>query len=343
MPLKLVLVLAGMILLSAALSGHGARSQSAAPALSLMPMPAEIVPDAGTFRLTADFRVGFLSDAGPRARGAAARFLGRLAGRTGLFLSQDPFAGLGWNEGTSLFIKYGRPGRLEPNEDESYLLLVGSTRIVLDAPTDLGVLRGLETLLQLLASDEQGFAFPCLQVSDRPRFPWRGLLIDAGRHFMPVDVIKRNLDGMAAVKLNVLHWHLSEDQGFRVESQGLPEAPRAGLRRPLLHAGPDPRRHRLRRRSAASASCPSSTSRATRRAGSSATRSSPSAPGPYAIERTLGRLRSRLRPDRRARLQLPRRVLRRDGGALSRPLPAHRRRRERTASSGTRTRRSRRS
>lgn len=223
MPLKLLLPLAGLILLSAAFIPHGPRPQSGAPALVLMPMPADVALDEGVFRVNADFRIGALMEATPRVHKAAARFLARLAGRTGLFLAQDPFARLEWTEGTSLFIKCGREGRLEPNEDESYLLFVGSTRIVLDAPTDLGILRGLETLLQCLVTDDKGFVFPCLQISDRPRFTWRGLLIDAGRHFMPVDVIKRNLDGMAAVKMNVLHWHLSEDQGFRIESKAFPK------------------------------------------------------------------------------------------------------------------------
>jgi hexosaminidase len=59
-------------------------------------------------------------------------------------------------------------------------------------------------------------------IDDQPRFPWRGLMIDVGRHFMPVPVIERNLDGMEAVKLNVFHWHLSENQGFRAESKKFP-------------------------------------------------------------------------------------------------------------------------
>jgi hexosaminidase len=64
---------------------------------------------------------------------------------------------------------------------------------------------------------------PGLKIQDQPRFPWRGLLIDVGRHYEPLDVLKRNLDAMAAVKLNVFHWHLTEDQGFRVESKKLPK------------------------------------------------------------------------------------------------------------------------
>ncbi|MBA2133255.1 family 20 glycosylhydrolase [Capillibacterium thermochitinicola] len=65
-------------------------------------------------------------------------------------------------------------------------------------------------------------------MADQPRFPWRGLLIDCARHFQPVNVIKRNLDGMAAVKLNVLHWHLTDDQGFRVESKVFPRLHQEG-------------------------------------------------------------------------------------------------------------------
>jgi hexosaminidase len=84
-------------------------------------------------------------------------------------------------------------------------------------------MHAMETLLQLLSADEEGYYFPEIEINDKPRFPWRGLLIDACRHWMPVDVIKRNLDGMAAVKMNLLHWHLSEDQGFRVESKVYPK------------------------------------------------------------------------------------------------------------------------
>jgi hexosaminidase len=94
--------------------------------------------------------------------------------------------------------------------------------IALSANTSFGVLRGLATLRQLLTADRKAYYFPETEIGDIPRFAWRGLLIDAVRHFQPVPVIKRNLDAMAAVKLNVLHWHLSDDQGFRVESKVLP-------------------------------------------------------------------------------------------------------------------------
>ena len=113
-------------------------------------------------------------------------------------------------------------------EDESYTLEVNERQAVLRAATVVGALRGLETFLQLLEGDRGGFYVPAVTIDDRPRFRWRGLLVDIGRHFEPMEVLKRNLDAMAAVKLNVLHWHLTEDQGFRIESKKFPKLHRLG-------------------------------------------------------------------------------------------------------------------
>src|SRR5437764_8406591 len=113
-------------------------------------------------------------------------------------------------------------------EDEAYTLKVDSARAELHARTTLGAMRGLQTILQLVEITPQGFAVPAVTIEDKPRFAWRGLMIDSGRHFMPLDVIRRNLDAMAAVKLNVFHWHLSENQGFRVESKKFPKLQQLG-------------------------------------------------------------------------------------------------------------------
>jgi hexosaminidase len=86
----------------------------------------------------------------------------------------------------------------------------------------------METFLQLVALDSQGFGAPAVRIMDRPRFRWRGLLIDVARHWMPEEVMKRNLDAMAAVKLNVLHLHLADDQGFRIESRKFPKLQEMG-------------------------------------------------------------------------------------------------------------------
>lgn len=195
---------------------------------ALMPLPAKLEWKTGVFRLDEKFYVGGEAKADSRAFKAVSRFMHRLAGRTGMFFEQDFLAEQKINDLTRFFYKFERPGQLVPGEDESYLLEVFPEKIELQAKTDLGILRGLETLLQLLSADSQGYYFPCVRIEDKPRFTWRGLLIDSCRHFMPVEVIKRNLLAMATVKLNVLHWHLSEDQGFRVESKTFPKLPRLG-------------------------------------------------------------------------------------------------------------------
>jgi hexosaminidase len=114
------------------------------------------------------------------------------------------------------------------SEDESYELVISESGAKLTAPNPLGVLHGLQTFLQLVETTTNGFAVPVVTIKDRPRFAWRGLLIDVGRHFIPLDVLKRNLDGMAGVKMNVLHWHLYDNEGFRVESKRFPKLQEAG-------------------------------------------------------------------------------------------------------------------
>jgi hexosaminidase len=92
----------------------------------------------------------------------------------------------------------------------------------ISAATVSGALRGMETFAQWIDLGRDGFQAAAVHIDDSPRFPWRGLMLDVSRHWMPVDVVLRNLDAMAAVKLNVFHWHLSDDQGFRVESRRFP-------------------------------------------------------------------------------------------------------------------------
>src|SRR5262249_38700650 len=108
-------------------------------------------------------------------------------------------------------------------DDESYALEISDKQATLKAATAVGALHGLETILQLLESGADGPYLPLVKIQDKPRFRWRGLLFDSSRHFQPLEVIKRNLDGMAAVKLNVFHWHLTDDQGFRIESKKYPK------------------------------------------------------------------------------------------------------------------------
>lgn len=191
--------------------------------LNLMPVPAEIELTGGKFRLDETFTMSVRGECGERLYAAATRTLRRLGGRTGLFFSQDYITEDTTNIDTAFIAKVNREGKVVLNEDESYRLVITEDKIELNAETDIGAIRGFETFLQLLSVDKNGYYFPTVEVNDYPRFPWRGLLIDVSRHFMPVEVIKRNLDGMAAVKMNVLHWHLTDDQGFRIECKTFPK------------------------------------------------------------------------------------------------------------------------
>ena len=190
-------------------------------ALNLMPVPASVTETAGKLRLEKTFSVSLREKEGARLEASATRFLRRLDGRVGMFFS-NPVPQQN-NPRATLIIETERPGRLQLGEDESYSLTVQDHQIKLSAPTDLGAMHGLETLLQLLSADEQGYYFPAVRIHDQPRFPWRGLMLDVARHFLPMDVIKHNIDGMAAVKLNVLHLHLTDNQGFRIESKVFPK------------------------------------------------------------------------------------------------------------------------
>ena len=193
----------------------------------LMPVPAAIQFLRGRLKIDASFTVAMDGHTDARLEAGIYRAVRRLEGRTGFEFSRVPATD---SQTATLLIQCKGPGSPVPSvkEDESYSLDVSDKQAVLKAATEVGALRGIETFLQLLEGDRQGYFIPSVRIQDKPRFPWRGLLIDAGRHFEPVEVIKRNLDGMAAVKLNVLHWHLTEDQGFRIESKRYPRLHQMG-------------------------------------------------------------------------------------------------------------------
>ncbi|MFL2582078.1 MAG: beta-N-acetylhexosaminidase [Flavobacteriales bacterium] len=107
--------------------------------------------------------------------------------------------------------------------NESYAISITSNKVIITAENNIGAYRALETLLQLITTSENGPFFNNCSIVDEPRFKWRGLLIDVCRHWIPPHIIKRNIDAMAAVKMNVLHLHLTEDQGFRIESKKFPK------------------------------------------------------------------------------------------------------------------------
>jgi hexosaminidase len=184
-----------------------------------MPLPAQIQRNAGSFLVDGSFGVALEGYTEPRLDRAKQRFLKTLTRETGI-----PLWRIAAQNKPHFFIKTAAPSQpvQQLGEDESYHLQIAPSEVHLEAATPLGVLRGLQTFLQLVAVTPDGFSVPAMTIDDKPRFPWRGLMIDSGRHFMPLEVIKRNLDGMEAIKMNVFHWHLTDDQGFRAESKKYP-------------------------------------------------------------------------------------------------------------------------
>ena len=191
--------------------------------LNLMPWPQNINLTTGNFALNKNFKINITGNPNPRIFARASQFMRRLDGRTGLFIEQGFVNGLNQVPNAELQINCVQNGKIGINQDESYTLEIKSDKILINATSDLGAMHALETLLQLLHNNSTSYYFPTVTISDFPRFTWRGLMIDVARHFQPIDVIKRNLDAMAAMKMNVFHWHLTDDQGWRIEIKKHPK------------------------------------------------------------------------------------------------------------------------
>jgi hexosaminidase len=193
---------------------------------ALMPMPVRVEAAPGSFAINANFVVETVGGANARLAPAVRAFLARVSRQTGVLYAPVPPAPA---DARRLVIDCaGAPDYPSLGEDESYTLDVSGTDAHIRAATAEGAIHGLATLAQLIQPGPDGFQVAGVHIEDRPRFPWRGLMLDVCRHWMPVEVVKRNLDAMAAVKLNVLHWHLSEDEGFRVESKRFPRLQQMG-------------------------------------------------------------------------------------------------------------------
>ena len=197
-----------------------------AAAAALMPLPVTVQTAPGQFPIDSNFVVETVGAGGARLAPAVEAFLARISRQTGVVYSPLPPAPA---DARRLVIDCaGGPEYPALGEDESYTLDVSAAGARIHAATAEGAIHGLATLAQLIEPGPNGFQLSGIHIEDHPRFPWRGLMLDVCRHWMPSDVVKRNLDAMAAVKLNVLHWHLSEDQAFRVESKRYPRLQQMG-------------------------------------------------------------------------------------------------------------------
>jgi len=207
--------------------------------IALMPLPSSVQRADGALTVTpanglSNFSVAvqpFLNDA--RLGAAVQRMLVRLDRTCGgdIVRSQSkPTGGRATLDIATLDIQVASSGGAVQgvDEDESYSLKVTSEHATLAAATDVGAMHGMETLLQLATNRNGACVLQAITIEDKPRFRWRGFMLDVSRHFEPVPVVERQLDGMAVAKLNVFHWHLSDDQGFRAESKKFPKLTSVG-------------------------------------------------------------------------------------------------------------------
>ncbi|MCP4882319.1 MAG: family 20 glycosylhydrolase [Flavobacteriales bacterium] len=191
-----------------------------------MPWPQQMKANESDFKITEEFIVFIHGEENEYGRisKAAVRFIRYMTDKTGVFVINGFPNPKGIDaSAASLHIYFDNEVEVAMGIDESYNLQVTDNVIEIRAKTDVGAMHGLSSLLQLIEIKNGSYAFAGVEINDEPRFVWRGLMMDVARHFMPIDVVKRNIDAMALVKLNVFHWHLSDDQGFRVETKTLPE------------------------------------------------------------------------------------------------------------------------
>lgn len=198
--------------------------------LSIVPEPAELVKEKGSFLLDAKtIVVAENNDAG--LRHLAETFTGWLLPATGFQLkiadhAVTPVKSIELSLNASL---------KDIKTEEGYMLKVSSNRIHLSAAKPAGIFYGLQTLRQLLppaieyqSKQSAVWEIPAVKITDYPRFGWRGLLLDVSRHFFTKEFVKKYIDEMARYKFNILHLHLTDDQGWRIQIKSFPELTKTG-------------------------------------------------------------------------------------------------------------------
>lgn len=190
--------------------GGFAKSQT----ISIIPKPMSLISHPGNFIITESTNLEF--DPTNKKLVQIARFIKDN-------LNEYYHINLDTNSGNKKSIKL----QINPSLDlgtEGYSMTVNSDGVLISAPAPNGIFYGAQTLKQLLpANPANELSVPFVEIKDQPRFKWRGMMLDVGRHFYPVFYIKKLLDNMAMFKLNTFHWHLTEDQGWRIEIKKYPK------------------------------------------------------------------------------------------------------------------------
>ena len=201
---------------------------------SLIPAPAELRTGEGAFAVNADTKLAASGEAATRVAQQFAAYL-QSAGGPALATTQEE------GKGTIRFVLEAAPaGTKNP---EAYTLDVTPDGVTVKAQDERGLFYGAVTLWQLVTQGDKGrVTLPALHIEDAPRFGWRGFMLDPARHFQQVEDVKKIIDAMALHKLNTLHWHLTDDQGWRIEIKQYPKLTEiGGCRIPAGDGGKDPK------------------------------------------------------------------------------------------------------
>lgn len=195
----------------------------------VIPAPETLIPKPGEFTISGKTSIQVESDDSGFAE-AAGIFIDRIRSAAGI----DLYKGSG--KGGRIVLR-----KVEGLENEEYKVIISSKEVLLEATTSTGAFYALQTVLQLLPPEiySQNKVFgvrwsaPCCEISDRPAFAYRGMMLDCGRYYYPKEFVKKFIDLMSMRKLNMFHWHLTEDQGWRIEIKKYPRLTEVGSKRPF--------------------------------------------------------------------------------------------------------------
>ena len=202
--------------------------------VNIVPKPAIIKMTKGTFEINEKTVLYFPS--ADKEAGRIAGFFAGLISNTGLKMQISEYAVRDFKiVNNGIVFTYAKPRKGIPGE--GYFLNVQPDRIIIEASTGAGLFYGMQSLIQLLPPElyavkndslNKKFTVPCLEIRDQPRFSYRGMHLDVSRHFFPKDFIKQYIDLIAMYKMNIFHWHLTDDNGWRIEIKKYPLLTKVG-------------------------------------------------------------------------------------------------------------------
>ena len=220
---KLLLIAASILFFTAVQSQRTAKIR-----ISIIPQPASLVEGVGSFTLAANLSI--ITPANDEIKKIAEQFSRQMAMATGYKVTTTTGSSAKAN---SIFLSLSTDKTIP---DEGYRLKVSRNGVTLTAKKPAGIFYGIQSLLQLFPADienklpneRKGWSIPAITIEDAPRFGWRGLMLDVSRHFFTVAEVKDYIDQMVKYKFNLLHLHLVDDQGWRIQIKSLPKLTEVG-------------------------------------------------------------------------------------------------------------------